>query len=91
MCDKKGKTLFGLFKALKVSTNKRTQLKDILGTTEKYDIVVSNIKVELPPEYKSLYNLTKSDIHARHALAYLKKRGVSTIDILKYHLQIKIL
>ena len=84
VCDKKGKTLFGLFKALKVSTNKRTQLKDILGTTEKYDIVVSNTKVELPPEYKSLYNLTKSDIHARHALAYLKKRGITTMDVLKY-------
>ncbi len=86
VCDKKGKTLFGLFKALKVSANKRTQLKDILGTTEKYDIVVSNTKVELPPEYKSLYNLTKSDIHARHALAYLKRRGVTTIDVLKYQI-----
>ena len=65
--------MFGLFKALKVSTDKRTQLKDILGTTEKYDIVVSNTKVELPSEYKSLYNLTKSDIYARHALAYLRR------------------
>jgi hypothetical protein len=35
VCDKKGKTLFGLFKALKVSANKITQLKDILGTTDK--------------------------------------------------------
>jgi len=86
VCDKKGKTLFGLFKALKVSADKRTQLKDILGTTEKYDIVVSNTKVELPPEYKSLYNLTKSDIHARHALAYLKRRGITTQDILKYQI-----
>ena len=86
VCDKKGKTLFGLFKALKVSVDKRTQLKDILGTTEKYDVVVSNTKVELPSEYKSLYNLTKSDIHARHALAYLKKRGITTQDILKYQI-----
>ena len=86
VCDKKGKTLFGLFKALKVSSKKITQLKDILGTTEKYDIVVSNTKVELPQEYKSLYNLTKSDIHARHALAYLKKRGITTMDVLKYQI-----
>ena len=86
VCDKKGKTLFGLFKALKVSTDKKIQLKDILGTTEKYDIIVSNIKVELPPEYKSLYNLNKSDIHARHALAYLKRRGIATQDILKYQI-----
>jgi len=86
VCDKKGKTLFGLFKALKVSSNKLTQLKDILGTAQKYDIVVSNTKVELPPEYKSLYNLTKSDIHARHALAYLKNRGITTMDVLKYQI-----
>jgi DNA primase len=86
VCDKKGKTLFGLFKALKVSVDKRTQLKDILGTTEKYDVVVSNTKVELPSEYKSLYNLTKSDIHARHALAYLRRRGITTQDILKYQI-----
>jgi DNA primase len=86
VCDKKGKTLFGLFKALKVSADKRTQLKDILGTTEKYDTIVSNTKVELPPEYKSLYNLTKSDIHARHALAYLRRRGITTQDILKYQI-----
>jgi DNA primase len=86
VCDAKGKTLFGLFKRLKVSSDKRTQLKDILGTTEKYDTVVNNIKVELPPEYKPLYNLTKSDIHARHALAYLKRRGISTLDILKYQI-----
>jgi DNA primase len=86
VCDKKGKTLFGLFKALKVSIEKRTQLRDILGTTEKYDKVVLNTKVELPPEYKLLYNLTKSDIHARHALAYLKKRGITPTDILKYQI-----
>ena len=86
VCDKKGKTLFGLFKALKVSADKRTQLNDILGTTEKYDTIVANSKVELPPEYKSLYNLTKSDIHARHALAYLRRRGITTQDILKYQI-----
>ena len=29
VCDKKGKTLFGLFKVLKVSANKRTQLNNL--------------------------------------------------------------
>ena len=86
VCDAKGKTLFGLFKRLKVSTEKRTQLSEILGTTEKYDTIVADSKVELPKEYKPLYNLTKSDIHARHALAYLKKRGLTMIDILKYQI-----
>ncbi len=86
VCDAKGKTLFGLFKRLKVSTEKRTQLSEILGTTEKYDTIVADSNVELPKEYKPLYNLTKSDIHARHALAYLKKRGLTMVDILKYQI-----
>jgi DNA primase len=86
VCDAKGKSLFGLFKRIKVSKEKYTQLEEILGITEKYDTIAANTKVELPKEYKSLYNLTKSDIHARHALAYLKKRGLTTIDIIKYQI-----
>ena len=84
VCDAKGKTLFGLFKRIKVASDKFIQLKDILGVTEKHDVVVANTKVELPLEYKPLYNLNKSDIHARHALVYLKKRGLTMVDILKY-------
>lgn len=86
VCDAKGKTLFGLFKRLKVSNEKRTQLQEILGTTDKYETIVADSKVELPKEYKPLYNLTKSDIHARHALAYLKKRGLTMVDVLKYQI-----
>ena len=86
VCDTKGKTLFGLFKRLKVSQEKRTQLQEILGTTDKYETIFADSKVELPKEYKPLYNLTKSDIHARHALAYLKKRGLTMVDILKYQI-----
>ena len=66
--------------------NLKVQLKDILGVTEKHDVVVANTKVELPLEYKPLYNLNKSDIHARHALVYLKKRGLTMVDILKYQI-----
>ena len=72
VCDAKGKTLFSLFKRIKVASDKFIQLKDILVVTEKHDVVVANTKVELPLEYKPLYNLNKSDIHARHALVYLK-------------------
>ncbi len=86
VCDAKGKTLFSMFKRLKVSPEKRTQLSEILGTTDKYDTIVASSSVELPKEYKPLYNLTKSDIHARHALAYLKKRGLTMVDILKYQI-----
>lgn len=86
VCDVKGKTLFSLFKRKKVSGEKISQLKDILGTTDKYDTIVASTSVELPKEYKLLHNISKSDIVARHAIAYLKRRGLTMIDVLKYQI-----
>ena len=45
VCDAKGKTLFGLFKRIKVASDKFIQLKDILGVTEKHDVVVDKYLV----------------------------------------------
>jgi len=86
VCDAKGKTLFSMFKRLKVSPEKRSQLIDILGTTDKYDTIVASTNVDLPKEYKLLHGILKSDIVARHAIAYLKKRGLTMIDVLKYQI-----
>ena len=86
VCDAKGKTLFSLFKRRKVPNSKISQLKDILGVTEKHDNIVVSSDVELPKEYKLLHNISKSDIVARHAIAYLKKRGITMIDVLKYQI-----
>jgi len=86
VCDTKGKTLHTLFKRLKVAPEKYAQLNEVLGTTVKYETLVQDIKVELPKEYKPLYNISKSDLTARHALVYLKKRGLTALDILKYRI-----
>jgi DNA primase len=83
-CDIKGKTIKSLFNTLKVESNKYSELNSILGTTYKTDHIENNIKVELPKEYKPLFNLSKHDISARQALFYLKQRQISLIDILKY-------
>ena len=42
--------------------------------------------INLPKEFKPLIELTKSDIKGRQALAYLKNRGVSKADILRYNI-----
>ena len=60
VCDAKGKTLFSMFKRLKVSPEKRSQLVDILGTTDKYDTIVASTNVDLPKEYKLLHGISKS-------------------------------
>jgi DNA primase len=84
-CNAKGKTLVSLFRKLKASPDKISELKSVLGFTEKK---VENdneiIKIELPKEYKPLTNISRTDIMAKHALQYLKKRGITATDILKY-------
>ena len=85
-CDVKGKTIASLFKSVKVEGNKYSELNSILGTTTKIDQSEFNLNVELPKEYKPLYNLSKTDIIAKHALSYVKKRGITSTDILKYQI-----
>ena len=81
-----GKTLVGLFKKLKAAPDKIAELKSILGFTTKEEVVSDKTKVELPKDYKPLVNLARTDIMAKHALMYLKKRGINKADILKYNI-----
>ena len=85
-CDVRGTTIYNLFKQLKVEAGKFTELKSLVKTSKsiKETQVVSS--VSLPNEYIGLYNVESSDITARHALAYLKRRHISKHDILKYNI-----
>ena len=85
-CDIKGKTIASLFKSVKAEGNKYSELNSILGTTTKIDQSEFNLNVELPKEYKPLHNLSKTDIIAKHALSYVKKRGITPTDVLKYQI-----
>jgi DNA primase len=86
VCNAKGKTLLGLFKKLKATSDKIAELKSMLGFTPKLTEEQVIQKVTLPKEYKSLTNLSRTDIVAKHALMYLKKRGITKSDILKYNI-----
>jgi DNA primase len=86
VCNAKGKTLLGLFKKIKVSPDKIAELKSILGFTPKETAESTVVKVTLPKEFKPLINLSRTDIIAKHALMYLKKRGINKADILKYNI-----
>jgi DNA primase len=84
VCDKKGKKLYQLFKLASVSQDKMSELKVLV----KYIGPETNIQVEpklqLPKEFKPLTNIQKSNIIGRHALSYIKSRGITEEDILKY-------
>tara|TARA_R100001509_G_scaffold154236_1_gene115706 strand:- start:498 stop:1427 length:930 start_codon:yes stop_codon:yes gene_type:complete len=85
-CDVRGTTIYSLFKQLKASADKFTELKSLVKTSKSIkDTKVVNT-IALPNEFIHLNNVSSSDIIARHALAYLKKRNISKYDILKYNI-----
>ena len=84
VCDARGTTIYNLFKQIKTSSDKFTELNSLVKTSRsiKETQVVSTIK--LPDEYISLHEVNSSDLMARHALAYLKSRNIIESDIIKY-------
>jgi DNA primase len=84
VCDKKGKKLYQLFKAVEALPEKMAELKAIVKYTGPESHIQVETKLELPKEFKLLNNIHPSDITARHALSYIKSRGITEDDILKY-------
>ena len=85
VCGKKGKTIKSLFNQLKVSTEYFQELGKLVKII--YNDKNDSIKIEqlqLPKEFKRFSN--NKDIVAKHAYSYLKKRNVTTQDILKYNI-----
>tara|TARA_R100001224_G_scaffold113807_2_gene100954 strand:+ start:6401 stop:7330 length:930 start_codon:yes stop_codon:yes gene_type:complete len=85
-CNKKGKTIFNLFKAIGVDISKLNEAKSLIKNSKFLKFTKSNDTVKLPPEFIGLDDVDNNDIIARHALAYLKKRNISKDDILKYNI-----
>ena len=85
-CDARGTTIYNLFKQLKVEVGKFTELKSLVKTSKSIKDTKVISSVTLPNEFISLKNVDTSDIIARHATAYLKKRHISKYDILKYNI-----
>ena len=86
VCDKRGKKIHQLFKQASVHPDKMAELRAIVkyvGPETKVEIAEV---VQLPKELKPLTNIQQSNIIGRHALAYLKSRGITEEDILKYNM-----
>jgi DNA primase len=85
-CGFKGKKVYQVLKSFPLSPELIADLKSLTkgGFIEK-QITVEK-KVELPKEFKSLLNVTQTDITGRHALSYLKSRHITEEDIIKYNI-----
>ena len=81
-----GHNLFQLFKKLKVTKKHYDELKELSDDFVSYKYVPdtkTNKEVKLPDEYKPMWIESKAPIY-KHALKYLKSRGVSQDDMIKY-------
>jgi len=85
VCDKRGKSLVKLFKLIETTAEKINELKSLVKYTSGVETVVVDKKVELPKEFKPLSNQYNS-IAYKHAINYLKRRQVTSNDIIKYNI-----
>jgi len=87
VCNKSGKKVTTLFKALNVDKQKFTELYRILQISPtKVNVQDTAEQVKLPNEFHPLY-IKRPSVEYKNALFYLlKKRGISVHDIIKYNI-----
>ena len=86
VCDKKGKSIIPLLFQSKASPNKIAEAKSLVKDTNsnsKYSIKSTDV-IKLPAEYICLDQQNNNSIIKKHAIAYLKKRGITSTDFIKY-------
>jgi len=84
VCNKKCKSILQLLKKAGASQDKISEAKNYVKDTTYVATKNDVVALKLPPEYKRLDQSDNNSIIRKHALAYLKKRGVNTTDITKY-------
>jgi hypothetical protein len=83
VCGNKGRTIRSLFRKIGATASQLRDLSTIIVRTDREDQDTADFDGVLPVEYKFLLDVKKSDILAKHAMLYLKKRGVTEQDIIK--------
>ncbi len=85
-CGSSGKTIFNLVRVLDLTKNEINELKELLGNSPKLKVYKENtdtFELRLPSEFKPLWQVSNS-LEYRHALAYLRTRNISMIDVIRY-------
>ena len=78
-----GHSLYSLFKKVNADSRYFSELKDLVFVSTKKGEVESKVIVSLPIEYKPLWKQSKS-LFYKHAIKFLKQRGINEIDIKKH-------
>jgi DNA primase len=83
-CGMKGLSIPSLFKRIKTSREKVLEAHSIIGVNPKKDLEKQQYSVELPKEF--IHLIADNSLEARRAKAYLKKRGITEQEIIKYNI-----
>jgi len=86
--DKKGRSIGTLFKQLNLPKEKFEQLNRIIESSRyRVNVTVTEkqIVLQLPEQYRPLW-IEKKTPDYRNAIHYLKQRGLTIFDILKYRI-----
>lgn len=85
VCNTKGSRLITLFKKVNADNSKMQELKSLVKVYDYgNECGVSAETLCLPKEYSNI--LGNNDIIAKHAYSYLKRRGLTDNDIIKYNI-----
>ena len=89
VCGAKGKTLLALFKKIKAPASKIDELNILVVPNKTYKTKEQGI-LELPKEFISFGDHEKfitdrvAQIESKHAFRFLRQRGITADDIIKY-------
>ena len=91
VCGAKGRTIFSLFKKLKVDQFQFERLFEILPNSYKFKDYIDeedNLEtfIELPKEYIPLWVNNSKNFYYKTALKYIQSRGITMGDIFKYRI-----
>ena len=84
VCNTRGRSILTLFKKIEAPKDKISEVASLIKVNLQQELPEESSTVKLPKEFKSLVN--DKTIEGRHARAYLKKRGLTDEDIIKYNI-----
>ena len=85
VCGSKGRYIRTLLRKVGVTRETLDSLDKII-VRKNWDDKIENFNGSLPEEYVFLPEAKESDILAKHARLYLKNRGITEEDVLKYRI-----
>lgn len=84
VCNIKGRKLSNLFRKINASASQLKDLSESLDEHIHIEVKEEQKSVSLPPEFIPILNGNKNNPEFRNALSYLKGRGITPSDMVRY-------